>query len=125
MDPNLILINERMKKLQDPVRAQVSDGYHTFEELYDHRIRLYLCLCKNLTLHRNSKMVWCSTHHSDGSHWEGWFILGINYLPGQQITYHLPLKYWDEVAAFAKRLDKSPDWDGHTPEEVLERLKKL
>lgn len=28
--------------------AEISDGYHTIEELYDHRITLYFALCRQL-----------------------------------------------------------------------------
>jgi len=102
------------------------DGYHTFDELYDHRITLYIALCKyywNCTQVENPQ-VWRSKAHSDGSVWDGWFILGIGTEPGQQITYHLPLNRWEETD-FVKTLKQAPEWDGHTSDDVIERLKKL
>ena len=30
---------------KNPERSKISDGYHTFGELYDHRITLYISLC--------------------------------------------------------------------------------
>ena len=30
----------------DVIGVEASDGYHTFEELYDHRITLFIALCK-------------------------------------------------------------------------------
>lgn len=111
----------------------VSDGYHTFDELYDHRITLYIALTKMLEHmalvakgfgHKAPHEVWRSKTHSDGSAWEGWFIMGINKEPGKQISYHLPLSRWEETG-FAETLDKAPEFDGHTPTQVLERLKKL
>jgi len=99
---------------------KISDGYHTFEQLYEHRIRLFIALCQV-----NSDS-WCSAKHSDGSVWDGWFILGIGYKKGKQITYHLPIKYWNEVAGDkVKVLKKAPKCDGHTPEDVLNRLENL
>jgi hypothetical protein len=68
--------------------------------------------------------VWRSKLHSDGSSFDGWFILGIGKEKGKQITYHLPTVRWDEVS-FAETLEKAPEWDGHTPDDVLERLKAL
>lgn len=96
----------------------ISDGFHTFGELYDHRITLYISLCKL------QKDVWRSIKHSDGSIWKGWFILGISKEPGKQITYHIPIDLW-ESCKFAETLDKAPDYDGHTSQDVLERIKTL
>lgn len=128
--------------------GKVSDGYHTIAELYDHRIRLYLSLAKlRAKMEHETDMpsvCWCkprvevvingtitvhdypyrSKLHADGSAFDGWFILGLTREPGKQITYHLPISYWDE-AEFAETLDKAPEWDGHTSADVLERLKNI
>jgi hypothetical protein len=98
----------------------ISDGYHTFGELYEHRITLFIALCGWLP---NDKEVWKSKFHSDGSSMEGWFVMGIGKEVGQQITYHLPISKWDECDV--QELDKAPEWDGHTSSDVLERLKSL
>lgn len=107
---------------------KVSDGYHTFEELYEHRIILFIILCKIIDQdpqYQNSDYaVWKSKKHSDGSEWDGWFILGIGYSAEDQITYHLPISKWAECL-FVTELQKAPEWDGHTSADVLERLKKL
>jgi hypothetical protein len=97
----------------------ISDGYHTFGELYEHRIVLFIALCRKL-----KKNVWRSQTHSDGSRLEGWFILGIGYEQGEQITYHLPMSKWEETD-FAETLDKSPEYDGHKSADVLQRLSRL
>lgn len=107
---------------------KISDGYHTFEELYEHRITLFIALCRLMKfeykLQYDGKGVWRSKAHSDGSVWDGWFILGILQTPGQQITYHLPISKWEETN-FATTLDKAPEFDGHSSQEVLQRLKNL
>lgn len=112
---------------------EASDGDHTFSELYEHRTALFIKVCKYLegmrrTLHPDLREafseVWRSKTHSDGTSYDGWFILGINKKKGRQITYHLPLLKWKETE-FAETLDKAPEWDGHTPQDVLERLQKL
>ena len=95
----------------------VSDGFHTFKELYEHRVTLFIALCR-------CKKAWRSKLHSDGTKFDGWFILGINKEQGKQITYHLPMDRWEEVS-FTETLDKAPDFDNHTPEEVLKRLKTI
>lgn len=50
----------RLKNLFKPT-GKMSDGYHTFDELYDHRIALFLELCR---FRRHE--VWYSFRHSDG-----------------------------------------------------------
>lgn len=86
---------------------KISDGYHTFGELYNHRTRLWIELCRGLDKYTNKK-VWCSKVHSDGKISEGFFLLGCNMLNGKQITYHLEDKYWDECAEFAEILKIAP-----------------
>ena len=108
--------------------GKISDGYHTFDELYEHRIVLFIALCRFIESEHPSEcgeyLIWRSKLHHDGSSFEGWFILGINKVKGEQITYHLPLSKWEETD-FAETLEKAPEWDGHTANDVLERLKKL
>ncbi len=113
--------------------GEVSDGYHTFNELYDHRITLFIALSRleeerhsvyNSDHYPEIHTVWRSKLHSDGSSYDGWFILGINKEQGKQITYHLPIERWNETD-FAETLEKAPEWDGHTPQDVLARIKNL
>jgi len=106
-------------------KVDVSDGYHTFDELYNHRITLFIALCKMTMANTYVNLdIWRSQKHSDGSNIDGWFILGINKKKGEQITYHLPNERWQETS-FAETLETAPEWDEHTPEDVLERLKNL
>lgn len=103
------------------------DGYHTFDELYDHRISLYIALCRLSTKSYHEGMTpraWRTQVHSDGSTWDGWFILGLEKEKFCQITYHLPLSRWDETG-FAETLVRAPEYDGHTSDDVLDRLKLL
>lgn len=102
---------------------EVSDGYHTFDELYEHRITLYIALCK-MYMKATGFKPWRSKLHNDGSEFEGWYILGIMDEPGKQITYHIPLERWDETN-FADTRALAPIWDNHDSNDVLERLKKL
>lgn len=108
------------------------DGYHTFSELYDHRIALWIALCEmranviDTSDHAYFEDVWRSKNHSDGEPAFGgaWFVLGIGEDEGSQITYHLPIEQWDRCD-FAETLEKAPEFDGHTSDDVLERLKSL
>ncbi len=108
---------------------QISDGYHTFGELYNHRITLFITLCKyiHFACIRNPdeiSPVWKSKLHSDGSAMEGWFVMGIFVESGKQITYHLPMTEWD-ITKFAQERELAPAWDGHTSDDVLNRLSVL
>jgi hypothetical protein len=103
--------------------GETSDGYHTFNELYDHRITLFLALC-NALYAATDAFVWRSKLHSDGSAIDGWFVMGLGRAHGDQITYHLPLSRWDE-ATFARELPRAPEFDGHTSADVLRRLRRL
>ena len=106
-------MNQEQKE-QD--KGEVSDGYHTFNELYEHRHVLFANLCAVVD------HAWKSKLHSDGTAFEGWFIAGINKTPGHQITYHIPMKHWDLFKT--EVLERAPEWDGHTAADVLERLTK-
>lgn len=112
----------------------VSDGYHTMDELYEHRMCLWIVLChavwamsiasRNMGHPDMTIPVWRTKKHSDGELAFGgkWFVLGMYTEKGKQITYHLPIARWEECN-FADILEKSPEFDGHTSADVLERLK--
>lgn len=120
-------IDDETIEIDVPNLREVSDGYHTIQELYDHRIALFIALCRAKTNHfldGQDVNPWRSKLHSDGSSIPDWFILGIGRDKGEQITYHLPMSRWDETD-FAETLDRAPEWDGHTSADVLERLKTL
>ncbi len=68
--------------------------------------------------------MWRSKAHSDGTTYDGWFILGIAKAKGYQITYHLPMSEWENTE-FAETLETAPEWDKHTSADVLERIKTL
>ena len=95
--------------------GSISDGYHTFDELYAHRIMLFLCLMKF-----NRDISWRSRIHYDGTSFDGWFIAGIK-LDGGMITYHLPDKY-ENLLPSSVWVSKAPEWDGHTSSDVVNRL---
>lgn len=99
---------------------KISDGYHSFGELYEHRVTLFIALCR----HYKKFRVWRSKLHHDGSSFDGWFIMGIGMDKGYQISYHLPMSKWEETS-FVETLEKAPEWDGHTSDDVIQRLKKL
>ncbi len=133
-------INQTIKyqtKIKDELDTKfdtnnISDWYHTFWELYKHRISLWIAYCKLVDLFYTDQEwywiewspIWKSKKHSDWSEMLWWFILGIWDIKWKQMTYHLPINKWEECN-FAKTLNKAPEYDWHTSDDVLERLLKL
>jgi hypothetical protein len=106
---------------------RISDGYHTFGDLYNHRHELWITVCRLAAYNDvcDVKSIWRSKFHDDGSTYEGWFILGMELFgPASQMSYHLPNEKW-ESCNFAETLPKAPPFDGHTSDDVLQRLKQL
>ena len=104
-------------KLPCPV-GQVSDGYHTFDELYDHRCLLFIALMR-----AHHDVAWATRAHHNGEVWAGWFIAGLKLPTGKTITYHLPEKFWWAVETFpCAKPERAPQWDGHTSKDVIGRL---
>lgn len=94
--------------------GDVSDGYHTFNELYEHRHVLFANVVNQ------NVGGWKSKLHDDGTMFKGWFIAGIPTKDGDA-TYHIPLKHWDLFQC--REIDKAPKWDGHTSDDVIQRIK--
>lgn len=100
---------------QEPATGVMSDGYHTFADLYEQRLILSAALAKS------NPHAWKSKRHEDGSvpFGGGWFIMGFDTDEGCY-TYHYELKDWDLFQC--KELDKGKPWDGHTSKDVRRLL---
>lgn len=97
-------------------KGDLSDGYHSYNELYKHRMILFSIICN-----QNQEVAWKSLLHHDGTMFEDYFIVGIN-TPQGQFTYHYQMEYWDLFDV--KEFDKAPEYDGHTPDDI-DRLYSL
>lgn len=111
-------ITDAKRLLADMPAADVekmSDGYHTFADLYEQRLILSAALAKN------NPHAWKSKRHEDGSvpFGGGWFIMGFDTDEGCY-TYHYELKDWDLFQC--EELDKGKPWDGHTSKDVRRLL---
>ena len=127
---NIININWHISSLVNKAwwtfkTDDISDGYHTFWELYSHRIHLFIALCKSLVYNDNNHDWNCikSKLHDDWSEFKWWFIIQLE-TPVWQISYHLPNEYWDKCW-FMETLEKANKWDWHTSDDVLDRLLKI
>lgn len=111
------LIDEYFEMLNKLKTGDLSDGYHTFNELYHHRAVLF-----SVIVNQNKDIAWKSKKHSDGTMYDGMFIVGID-TPQGQYSYHYDIEpYWNMFAC--KELDNAPEWDGHKPEDI-DRLQSL
>lgn len=109
-----------LEKQSEPTdKGEISDGYHTFNELYYYRM-LYNAAFFNML---PKEWVHKSKRHNDGEECfgGGWFIVMAN-LPTGQISNHYELKDWDLFQIPEKKV--ADKWDGHTPQEAAERLHK-
>lgn len=95
----------------------ISDKWHTFDELYYHRMILFLTIQL-----ANRQKAWKSKLHHDGTMFEDSFIVGID-TPEGQYSYHYDLEFWDMFKDI-KEVEKAPNYDGHKPKDI-ERLLSL
>lgn len=106
---------ERLQKQLDT--GDLSDGYHTFNELYYHRMCLFSIIVK-----QHKDLAWKSKLHSDGTMFDNYFIVGID-TPNGQATYHCHVDHWDMFDCV--ELPNAPEWDRHVADDVLKRLLSL
>ena len=93
----------------------ISDGYHTFGELYAHRAILFATICNMFP-----DKAWKSKWHHDGTMYDNMFIVGIT-TPNGQATYHYDIDpYWNYFRV--PELDAAPEWDGHSPDDAIKRI---
>lgn len=140
-------IQERITQLQSLESnkiERISDGYHTYKELYDFRMMYNAALFNEwakqktsispigsgvrgvtLTTPVEKYHVHKSWRHHDGELCFGgdWFVV-VAMLPTGQITNHYKAEHWDlfKVPEVEKALFP---FDGHTSSNVLARLKSL
>ena len=101
------------------ITGQISDGYHTFDELYRYRMIYHAWAVR--AWQQAGYPVVKSRRHSDGEpcFGGGWFIVSAQ-LPTGQVSNHYEDKYWDLFDC--PEVGKAPDWDGHTPQQAADRI---
>lgn len=94
----------------------VSDGFHTFRELYYQRMMLFAAIVK-----QNKDKAWKSLRHEDGElcFGGGWFVVGID-TPEGSYTYHYEDNYFSLFDC--EKLERGKHWDGHTEKDVTRLL---
>lgn len=92
--------------------GKLSDGYHTFDDLYFQRLVLWQRICND-----HKDICWKTKCHDDGELCFG----GTNFLiamdtPQGTYSYHYPIEEWDRFDV--KELPKAKPFDGHTSKDV-------
>jgi hypothetical protein len=98
--------------------GQISDGYHTFDELYAHRTALFAALMRS-----NPGYAWWAPRHADGTSFPGYILAGIR-TPEGHATYHLP-ESAIPLMPYDSDYRSGVEWDGHTAADVIKRLASL
>ncbi len=105
---------------------ECSDGYHTFAELYEHRLALNVALFNLLSVQiwndSLDNIVVKSKLHHDGTMFEGgYFVVACR---NPQLSYHYKLEHWDKFKI--PEVERVPwAYDGHTPQDTIIRLLNL
>ena len=99
----------------EPV-GEISDGFHTFNSLYEQRCILFAALVNTYP-----ELSWKSLKHEDGTEcFDGeYFIVGID-TPKGSYTYHYRYEAWDMF--HCAELEVGKPWDGHTDKDVKRLL---
>lgn len=114
---NMIIENKQLRVIST---KDISDGHHTFGELYKNIIILFCTLCNLLP-----NISWKSKKHNDEENdpmFSGDFIAGMN-TPDGIATYHIKLQYWDLFDI--PELERAPKYGNYDNEEVLKRILSL
>ena len=116
MDEKLRNIQNQINEIKETGASvgELSDTYHSFNDLYEHRTVLTALAMMNMPY------SWKAKKHEDGSMYDGMFIVGAP-TPEGMITYHYDLEYWNLFKI--PEIPHAPHFDGHTPEDVINRLK--
>ncbi|RIJ68764.1 hypothetical protein D1871_22610 [Nakamurella silvestris] len=103
--------------------GSISDGFHTFDELYEFR-RLYHAHAARAWLTAGYPVVRSWKHH-DGQpcFGGGWFIV-VAQLPTGQVSNHYRTVSWS-LFSDVPEVETAPAWDGHTTADVAHRLRAL
>ena len=99
---------------------QVADEFHTFGELYEHRVKLMMVLMAVVHGQPGFDVGW-SLRHEDGElcfggGWVAWILLP----NGKQIRYHIA-----DSVPLPKNLEKEVGAKWNKRDETLEGLKEL
>lgn len=116
---NAIILNELITSLAGQGNldtAAITDGYHTFNDLYKQRLYLTAALFND-----HPALAYKTRRHADGSKpfGGGWFYVEIK-TPEGPYGYHYENQFWD-LFDIPER-DKARPWDGYKPKDATRLL---
>lgn len=122
--------DEINKIIQDSKRSgelkpgSVSDGYHTFDELYEFR-KVYNAALFNEWYASGRVEVYKTYRDSEGNLFDNgdWFLV-VAILPTGQISNHYAKEDF-ELFKIPEEPQSPYEFDGHTPQDVLQRIRKF
>lgn len=138
---------KKMEAKKGIINENTSDGYHTFKELYEFRKAYNVALfnewasqvkeLKSFCMNENGKIIeetikieYKYNVHKSWNHYDGepcfgggWFIV-VAILPEGQISNHYKAEDWDLFNIPEEPKALFP-FDGHTGQDVIERLLKV
>lgn len=115
-----ITMDEFIKKNKGVTHVKdLSDGYHTYDDLYNHRKMLTALFVSTFP-----EYCWKSKKHNhlDDKIFDDMFIVGID-LPTGTITYHYDLTDFDLF--HCEELPEAPKWDGASADDTLDRINEM
>ena len=120
----ILSVQKGIDNTPDNVRGDYSDGYHSFNELYEFR-KTYNSALFNEWSKQGKYNVHKSEKHFEGDicFGGGWFIV-VAVLPTGQISNHYELKDWELFKCEEVSKAKFP-FDGHTSKDVITRLNAM
>ena len=110
-------INNEIKEYKNRTKNSaddISDGYHTFGDLYKHRTYLLALAMIHLPY------AWKARKHEDGTMFDGMFVVGFP-TPNGMVTYHCDNEYWNDFKI--PEIPHAPHFDGYSDADVLDREK--
>jgi len=122
MDDKITKINEEIKdaKIRGENIKNISDGHHTFDDLYREKVVLLALTCNS-----NSELAWKSKKHFDEKNdpmFNGDFIVGL-ITPKGIANFHIKLPYWNMFDI--EELVHAPKYDGHSWDDDMNYLFSL
>ena len=113
----LKLISLIISELDNPDKTDdISDGFHTFDELYYQRILLTKAVALAAINNFDKDSVYRSKLHSDGTMYKDYFIVVFN-TPEGNFSYHYHIAYWG-VFDFLTERPNAEEFDGHTWKDI-------
>ena len=127
-DITMLKVQKQIDETPADIRGDYSDGYHSFNQLYEFR-KMYNAALFNEWANQDAQKTKYDVHkswrHSDGElcFGGGWFIV-VAVLPSGQISNHYKAEDWDLFKIPSAQKAKY-EFDGHTSADVLLRLSSL